>query len=224
MLSFETNGDLEMGKGIDGTRTALDLKSGEAFELEFDDGELLSVRSSEDKDVYFYDETRMLVGQKLGPNKNLQIYEVHFDGDGDFVGDVGRVRNLNFREAKILKTRQDCAPEVISLIEKLFPAAAGWVKTSDHEIAYIEEKPAINKRMTDIFNFKAREHQRIVDDLSSGAQSATPLRGFDQVEVKEILLEAIHELNKQGGNVDERSITIPGFVARDKKTFPDTSL
>jgi uncharacterized protein len=86
-----------------------------------------------------------------------------------------------------------------------------WKKLPGERIARIASEEAIGYRITEIFNFSARERTTLYQNLDTRAETVET-RTFDQIGDKAALEEALAELKKRGGAADIGSIN--GF---DKK-------
>jgi hypothetical protein len=75
----------------------------------------------------------------------------------------------------------------------------GWRALSESQVAHVESHKALGYRVTDIFNFRARERIRIVHNLETRADQAASL-SFDDVADKASLEEARAELLRLGGS------------------------
>lgn len=78
----------------------------------------------------------------------------------------------------------------------------GWVLTAPHEIALVREKNAIGYRLTEMFNFKTGLYTQIAANVATGAESQS-MRSFEEFPDTTLIREAMEELTKKGGSVDE---------------------
>jgi hypothetical protein len=76
-----------------------------------------------------------------------------------------------------------------------------WVRMGEDGIARVGVYPALEKKLTHIFNFGTRERVIIADDLRTGAQSMTPPTGFDELPPAAIE-KALAALAEKGGLPD----------------------
>ena len=88
--------------------------------------------------------------------------------------------------------------------ENVAPAQTkyGWVLTAPHEIALVREKNAIGYRLTEMFNFKTGLYTQIAANVATGAESQS-MRSFEEFPDTTLIREAMEELTKKGGAVDE---------------------
>ncbi|TAL28224.1 MAG: hypothetical protein EPN97_15020 [Alphaproteobacteria bacterium] len=88
------------------------------------------------------------------------------------------------------------------------PAAntSDWKKLPGERIAHIAVEEAIGYRITEIFNFSARERTTLYQNLETKIETAET-RAFDQIGDKSALEQALAELQKRGGTADAGSIS-----------------
>ena len=86
------------------------------------------------------------------------------------------------------------------------PGPEEWKKLSDRRIAHVMTEEAIGYRVTEIFNFEARERIRIVNNLETKADQVES-RSFDELAEQGPVEEARAELLRQGGDVPEAPLT-----------------
>lgn len=98
---------------------------------------------------------RLLLAQGADPSRRNK--------KGESVLDAAEGMN----KTEILKLLRDHAPKAAPTAEGL-----GWKVTGEGEIACITEKPALQYRVTEIFNFKARLYTVIHANLATQAESA----------------------------------------------------
>lgn len=82
------------------------------------------------------------------------------------------------------------------------PGPEEWKKLSDRRIAHVMTEEAIGYRVTEIFNFEARERIRIVNNLETKADQVES-RSFDELAEQGPIEAARAELLRQGGDVPE---------------------
>jgi hypothetical protein len=101
------------------------------------------------------------------------------------------------------------APYYVSPVEKL-PVAAmgeeGWKKLADDRIANVMIEKDIGYKITEIFNFTARERRTICLNIES-KHEVIETKDFDEISNKALLETALAELQKQGGTASSDSIT-----------------
>lgn len=91
------------------------------------------------------------------------------------------------------KTRENTAPTKTKY---------GWVMTAPYEIALVREKNAIGYRLTEMFNFKTGLYTQIAANVATGAESQS-MRAFEEFPDTALIREAMEELTKKGGAVDD---------------------
>lgn len=93
--------------------------------------------------------------------------------------------------------------------------AEEWVRLGNHKVARIGVYPALGRKLTEIFNFESRALLVISENLSTGAESVTPLAPFDSVG-EATLKKALQAFRELGGKADEAAV----FARQlDKKTL-----
>lgn len=96
-------------------------------------------------------------------------------------------------------------PRQIEALPETQDAAPDWRKLSDERIARVTHDAAIGYRMTEIFNFAARERTRLYQNLETRAETAET-RAFDEIAEKTPLEEALSQLRALGGTVEEDAV------------------
>jgi hypothetical protein len=86
-----------------------------------------------------------------------------------------------------------------------------WKKLPGERIAAVRLEGIIGYRITEIFNFAARERTTLYQNLETKMETVET-RGFDQLGDRAALEEALAELRRRGGTSDAGSLT-----ALDKK-------
>jgi hypothetical protein len=86
-------------------------------------------------------------------------------------------------------------------------AAESWHLTGEQEVSRVREKPALNRSITEIFNFEARTYTQISENLKTGHESQA-LKLFDEFSDKKILEIARGELVRLGGKAPSVSASI----------------
>lgn len=84
-----------------------------------------------------------------------------------------------------------------------------WRKLPGERIARVTEESAIGYRITEIFNFAARERTTLYQNLETKSETAET-RGFDQIGDKAALTQALAELRARGGVSDASSLNALG--------------
>jgi hypothetical protein len=127
-------------------------------------------------------------------------------------------KNYNNR-TPLYMAQQNRQEDAAALLRSLMPAAATpaavaeakpeddgqWRKLPGERIARVTEEPAIGYRITEIFNFAARERTTLYRNLETSAETVET-RGFDQIGDKSSLESALAELRQRGGTSDVSAI------------------
>ncbi len=100
-------------------------------------------------------------------------------------------------------------------MEEVEPLSDAWRKLPGERIAHVAVEEAIGYRITEIFNFSAREKTTLYRNLESNAETVET-RGFDAIGDKTPIEQALEELRKRGGISEPSSVT--GF--EKKKLTP----
>lgn len=90
-------------------------------------------------------------------------------------------------------------------IEAEAQADDGWRKLADDRIAHVTVETPIGYKITEIFNFSARERTRIYHNLET-RQDAAQTQGFDEIPEKASIEDALARLRALGGTAEEGSI------------------
>lgn len=92
-----------------------------------------------------------------------------------------------------------------------------WSLFGASKLAHVEISPALERKLTEIFNFESRDRMIIVENLKTGAERILPLESFDALP-EETLRKVFGKFTELGGKADE------GLVFRrsilDKKPSP----
>ena len=117
--------------------------------------------------------------------------------------------------ARLLRSLMPAPAPVIVATPAAVPATADappvvtddtvWKKLPGERIARVTEEPAIGYRITEIFNFAARERTTLYRNLTTDAETVET-RDFDQIGDKAALGEALAELRLRGGRSDASSL------------------
>lgn len=99
-------------------------------------------------------------------------------------------------------------PPKPSLPKKLAQAQAdeGWTKLADDRIARVTTEKEIGYRVTEIFNFAARERTTLYQNMATRAETAV-IRNFDDIAEKAPIEEALTVLQQKGGTAKIGSIS-----------------
>ncbi|MDI1228890.1 MAG: ankyrin repeat domain-containing protein [bacterium] len=100
-------------------------------------------------------------------------------------------------------------------VEEVAPLSDEWRKLPGERIAHVAVEDAIGYRITEIFNFSAREKTTLYRNLESNAETVET-RGFDAIGDKTPIEQALEQLRKRGGISEPSSVT--GF--EKKKLSP----
>lgn len=80
-----------------------------------------------------------------------------------------------------------------------------WVRTGENHVTHIGEYPAVNRKLTEIFNFETRERLVVNENLKTGAETVSPVESFDTV-AESALRKALFEFQRLGGKAEEDSV------------------
>ena len=96
----------------------------------------------------------------------------------------------------------DLAAPAVPAANENKPAASGetWALMNPVTIAKIAEMPALNRKITEIFNFESRERLIISENLKTGLETLGAAESFNTLG-DAVLARAIDELKKAGGQV-----------------------
>jgi hypothetical protein len=120
-------------------------------------------------------------------------------------------KNSHDDVAELLKplTQSAKVPAALEPAPEISPLAAAessWKKLPGERIAHVAIEDAIGYRITEIFNFSARERTTLYQNLETKIETAET-RSFDQIGDKSALEQALTELQKRGGTADAGSIS-----------------
>jgi hypothetical protein len=76
-----------------------------------------------------------------------------------------------------------------------------WVRVGEASVAFVGNYPAIDKKLTQVFNFETREHTSISESLRTKAAGVAPAASFDTL-APEALDKALDEFERLGGKPD----------------------
>jgi ankyrin repeat protein len=80
-----------------------------------------------------------------------------------------------------------------------------WSREGRSRIVHVEDYPAQNRRLTEIFNFETRERVTISENLSLRSEAVGPRESFDTI-AEEALTRAFAEFRRRGGHADESKV------------------
>lgn len=100
---------------------------------------------------------------------------------------------------------QELLKEKKKRVESAAPGAESWTVLGEARIAYVGHFPAVERKITEIFNFEARERVTITENLRTGAEHVSAPAGFDTLG-EATLRRALAEFNTRGGKADEDSV------------------
>lgn len=81
-----------------------------------------------------------------------------------------------------------------------------WLRMGDAKVAQVGIYPALERKLTEIFNFESREHIVISENLRTGVENMAQPQSFDTVE-EATLQKAAAAYRNLGGTVDDTQIT-----------------
>lgn len=80
-----------------------------------------------------------------------------------------------------------------------------WTLAGSHSVAHITVMPALNKKLTELFNFESRERVTFSENLATKAELMGPHQNFDTIS-DDALLKAFSEYKRLGGKADEDKV------------------
>lgn len=123
------------------------------------------------------------------------------DHDGNTAFDIARDKDLAGL-VKLLETRQAAgipAPEAATS-----PAADGeWALLGSTRVAHVMDAPALNRRITEVFNFENRERVLITENLKTGAETMTQPEKFETI-AEDVIARAAERLKALGGAAPDK--------------------
>lgn len=81
-----------------------------------------------------------------------------------------------------------------------------WSLQSESVVAHVSVYDKLGYRLTDIFNFSARERVRIYHNLNTKVDAAPEAKSFDDISDKTPIEEALTHLRRLGGKADDAAI------------------
>ena len=105
-------------------------------------------------------------------------------------------------------------PHLLKMLQKTAaPAAANtadagehWSMAGKNRVAHNGTYPDIGRKVTEIFNFEARERTVIIENLKTGAETLSPPESFDRIN-ESALRTALAEFRRLGGDADDSVVT-----------------
>jgi len=143
---------------------------------------------------------------KAGADANVE------DNNGDTPASVA-LKHRQQQAAKIIqkKTQQETETEEKQILYAVPTTDTApqdretWLRIGDDKIAHIGIYPALERKLTDIFNFTTRERLTISENLRTGVESTLPTQSFDSLP--ETALDAAFDAYQaQGGKTDRNTI------------------
>jgi hypothetical protein len=132
----------------------------------------------------------------------------------------------NYRSRDGSKTAQSYADEQNSAeMLKLFseaaqnprrrPATEKWVPMGADSVAFVGSYPAFGKKLSEVFNFRNRQHFVISENLQTKAEAVSPAASFDDLPLQAVE-KALEEFERLGGKPD-RDFALQGQAALGKQ-------
>ncbi len=88
-------------------------------------------------------------------------------------------------------------PQKVAAAQKAEPQAE-WRQLDEDKIAHVKTEEALGYRITEIFNFTARERTTLFQNLATRSETAV-IKNFDDISEKAPLEEALAQLHQKGG-------------------------
>lgn len=98
----------------------------------------------------------------------------------------------------------------------------GWRKLADDRIAHVTVETPIGYKITEVFNFAARERTRIYHNLETRLDSAQT-QGFDEIAEKAPIEDALTRLRALGGTAEEGVIHARPLGKPSRPRGPDSA-
>lgn len=80
-----------------------------------------------------------------------------------------------------------------------------WSLFGKTQLAHVVYSPALNRRVTEIFNFESRERLTISENLKPHTETVLPVTSFDDIN-ETTLHAALDQFTKLGGKADENFV------------------
>lgn len=118
---------------------------------------------------------------------------------------LARDRN-NDSIAYLLEQREKPVRPGYDMPETAEGATETWLRMGEAKIAQVGIYPALERKLTEIFNFESRERIVISENLRTGVENMAQPQSFDTVE-ETTLQKAAAAYRNLGGTVDETQLT-----------------
>lgn len=118
---------------------------------------------------------------------------------------LARDRN-NDAIAYLLEQREKPVRPGYDMPETAEAATETWLRMGDAKVAQVGIYPALERKLTEIFNFESRERIVISENLRTGAENMAAPQSFDTIE-EAALQKAAAAYRNLGGTVDDTQIT-----------------
>lgn len=118
---------------------------------------------------------------------------------------IARDRN-NDSIAYLLEQREKPVRPGYDMPETAEGATETWLRMGETKIAQVGIYPALERKLTEIFNFESRERIIISENLRTGVENMAAPQSFDTVE-ETVLQKAAAAYRNAGGTVDETQLT-----------------
>ena len=96
-----------------------------------------------------------------------------------------------------IETPQLPMPQKVAAVHK-GAAPDEWQQLGEDTVAHIKTEAALGYKITEIFNFTARERTTLFQNLATRSETAV-IKNFDEISEKAPLEEALSQLQKRGG-------------------------
>jgi ankyrin repeat protein len=118
---------------------------------------------------------------------------------------LARDRN-NDAIAYLLEQREKPVRPGYDMPETSESATETWLRMGETKIAQVGIYPALERKLTEIFNFESRERIVISENLRTGVENMAPPQNFDTIE-ESTLQKAAAAYRSAGGTIDDTQLT-----------------
>ena len=131
------------------------------------------------------------------------------DGNGETILDFLR------------KTAEKEWPAEILEALKINPKDVNWRLVSSTEVAHTRWLRAVDRQLTEVFNFETRERLILTRNLKTGAEGVSAPQNFKDIANRRLIEEAMERMEHLGGKVDRDAVWLE-VDKRNKKDLPGT--
>ncbi len=202
LLEHHANPDIQTSECNTALMRACCGKSGEIIDLLMEHNANPKITNNIGKTAWHYAEAVVL-------KEKLVIYETNYQP---------RVRKIEAVKTPSVQANLARLDKILKDRKKPENAAAGedesWLYLPPSRIVRVDQLPAVDLCLKEIFDFEARRQTTVTEDFAVGS-IAVEHRDFDDIKNMDMVEKALEKFTQAGGNVDP-GVLMRGYCTRKK--------